>query len=277
MRRYKSFTSLSTATVGCALLLVACGAEGEGEGEGQEGTGAAPTISGEGATGEGEGGAGEGEGEGEGEGTSSANLASNDGAYLQALGQVRGHLFAFITLYREGKFEMAATHAKHPGSELYKALAPAITARKQPGFADGLTALTEALANNGDVETVYTQLLADIKQHQPALSLGKTIVALSGLTRTAADEFKLGVDGTGAIINAHEYQDAYGFLNTAKAILNDQTANGTAEKTAKTDALAQIDIALGQFGDLTAATSAGDGSKIYGAAARMEITGLGLK
>ncbi|MEL6113222.1 MAG: hypothetical protein AAFR20_10495 [Pseudomonadota bacterium] len=272
MRRYTSFTSLSTATVGCALLLVACGAEGEGEGEGLEGTEAAPGISGEGATGE-----GAGEGEGEGEGASDTDLASNDGAYLQALGEVRGHVFACITLYRQGATEMAATHAKHPESEIYQTLVPAIKARKQPGFADGLTALTTALEEGGDVEGTYAQLLTNIKKHQPELSLGKTIIALSGLVRTAADEFKLGVDGTGAIVNAREYQDAYGFLNTAKAILTAKTPNGSAAQSAKTDALTQLDTALAQFGDLTAQTSDGDVTKIYGAAARMEITGLGVK
>jgi len=270
MRRLKSVTALSTAALGSSLLLTGCGGEGEGEGEGvspDTGKGTIAATGGEGAEGEG------GEGEGAAPGV---DVVNDDVAFLHQLGQVRGHLFAFITLHRAGATQMAATHAKHPESELYSDLQPGITARNLPGFADALSALVDAQENSGEVETAYAQVVSKLDAHAPDLAMTARLKSLSMLTRTAADEYKLGVDDTGAIVNAHEYQDAYGFLNAGLAILEKGTAQSDNQRKAVETAKKQLMLALTQFGDLTAKSSPGNASVIYGAAAQIEIAGLGL-
>ena len=67
----------------------------------------------------------------------------------EILGLVQGHLIAFRELHAAGEMDMAATHAKHPESEIYAALAPAFAARSKPGFADELSALVAAGEEGG--------------------------------------------------------------------------------------------------------------------------------
>ncbi|MEM8770801.1 MAG: hypothetical protein AAGD92_04030 [Pseudomonadota bacterium] len=268
-RRLKLLTSLSTLTAASALALTGCGGEGEGaEGEGAAG-GVSPSLS---AEGEGEGG----EGEGEGEGASGADPATDDVEYLHRLGQVRGHLVAFIELHRIGAHEMSATHAKHPESELYADLVPAFAARNKPGFADELNALVTAMENDGDIDGAYEAVKAAIDANEPGVDVATRLMSIATIARTAGDEFVIGVAESGEITNAHEYQDAYGFLTAARETLLKVEAYTQAEREAIATVDEQLAIALDEFDDLTATQIDGKSSVIYSAAARIEIAALGL-
>jgi len=281
-RRLKLFTSLSTLAATSALALSACGGEGEGEGEGAEGEGLASAYGtegeGEGAGGEGEGAEGEGEG-GESEGEGAANdgdPATDDAEYIYQLGLVQGHLIAFRELYALGETDMAATHAKHPESELYAALAPAFAARSKPGFADELDALVAAGEEDGDMDAAYADAIAAIEAHIPDADVKNYLLAAAKMAETAAEEFDIGVEDDGAISNAHEYQDAFGFLVSARNIVSMAQADTVDESEAVGVAQEQIEIALGAFDELTASSTDGAPSTLYGAAARIEIAALGL-
>ena len=288
-RRYKLLSGLSTLTLAGALALSAC-AEGEGEGEGAEGEGAPTAVSegegaegaggesegSEGAGGESEGGEGEG-GESEGEGSSGADPATDDVEYLLRLGLVRGHMFAFNELHAAGAHDLAMTHAKHPGDELYADLEPAFAARGKPGFADGLSAIADAATSGGDVDAAYEALKASIIANAPTVSFAERLLAIAGLARTAGEEFVIGVEDDGTISNAHEYQDAYGFLNAAQEILAEVEPEGAAESAAAQITADQLAAALADFGELTAEQTTVDSTVIYGAAARIEIAALGLQ
>lgn len=275
-RRLKLMTSLSTLAAVSALTLAGCGGEGEGEAaQGENGT--ASTLSGES---EGEGGASEGEGEsGESEGEgggASADPATNDVAYLKLLGLTRGHLIAFLELYQNDAREMALTHVKHPESELYATLAPAIEARGKMGFADELRMLAAAADEGGDVTIAYGEVLSALNAHAPDASVAQNLLAISEIARTAADEFDIGVEDDGAISNAHEYQDAYGFLISSREILAGLNTSDVNEIEAIELAQEQIGAALEAFDSLTASETEGKASTLYGAAARIEIAGRGL-
>ncbi|MFC2953171.1 hypothetical protein ACFOOP_14640 [Marinicaulis aureus] len=268
-RRMKLMTGLSTLAAVSALALTGCG--GEGEGEGAEGeVDLSTTISGEA---EGEGAGAEGESEGA---TASGDPATDDVAYLKLLGLVRGHLIAFYELYQSGSQDMARMHVKHPESELYMDIAPAFGPRGQTGFADELTALVSAAAAGGEVDSEYSDAVEALNAHMPAAGPAVMLLAVSEIIRVAADEFDIGVEDDGAISNAHEYQDAYGFLVASR----DMVAGIETTDVNATDAISlaheQIELALASFDGLTADMTEGRPSTLYGAAARIELAARGL-
>lgn len=166
---------------------------------------------------------------------------------------------------------MAMTHAKHPESELYTDLKPAFEARGKTGFARELDALTDAVANGGDVDAAYADLVAAIGENEPDADLATHLMAIATLARTAGKEFAIGVADDGQVVNAHEYQDAYGFLVAASEMLTNHVPRNEQEKQALAMAEEQLRIGLGEFDTLTAGRVEGKASVIQGAAARIEI------
>lgn len=266
-RRLKLLTGLSTLALSGALALSACGGEGEGaEGESAEGNDGARVLT--------ESSAGEG---GESENGAAANdPATDDVEYLKRLGLVRGHLVAFIELTRAGAPEAAAPHAKHPESELYAGLVPAFKARHKKGFADALTALSDAAASGGDVEAAYAAAREAIRASAPDASLKVRLLAIAGMVRTAADEYSIGVGEDGAIIKAHEYQDAHGFVSAASEILAAAKPRAGDEADAAAAAKEQLDGLSAAFPGWLVERTDAKASLLYGAAARIEIAALGL-
>lgn len=275
MRKLKLISSISTAALTGVFVLSACGGEGEGEGEGASGEGEGAVIASEGE-GEGEGNvAGEGESEGEGA-VRNGDPAEDNVEYLYRLGMVRGHLAAFIELYRAGVFDMAATHVKHPEGELYAELAPAIDARGEAGFAEELKNLAYAADSHNDVEASYEATVSAIRANAPVSDAGETLLAVSLLVSTAAAEFDIGVSEEGAVREPHEYQDAYGFLSAAREMLAEVQTNDINASEAIAVAHEQIESSLASFDGLVVTETEGASSTIYGAAARIEIAALGL-
>lgn len=271
IRRLKLMTGLSTLAAAGALALTGCGGEAEGEG-GEGEVDLSSTIAGEG---ESEGSSGESEGEGEGAGLS-GDPATDDVAYLKLLGLARGHLIAFYELYTAGARDMAQTHAKHPGSELYQDMAKGFASRGKPGFAAELENLAEQAAVGSDVTEEYSAVVEAINAHAPSTKPAVVLLAVSEMVRTAADEFDIGVEEDGSVVNMHEYQDAYGFLVAGRDMLSGIDTNDMNASDAISLAHEQIELALASFDGLTAETTEGRASTLYGAAARIEIAARGL-
>lgn len=263
-RRLKLVTGLSTVAAAGALALSGCG--GEGESEGAEGETDTSVMAGEA-----EGGEGESEGA-----PRSGDPATDDVAYIKLLGLVRGHLIAFIELYQGGENAMALTHVKHPESELYASLAPAFAARNKPGFADQLTALAEAAERGDDVNEAYSAVVEAINAHTPNAGVAVQLLAISEIVKTAGDEFDIAVEDDGSISNAHEYQDAYGFLIASRDILSGLKTDDMNATDAISLSYEQIELSLASFVGLTEGSTEGLASTLYGAAARIEIAARGL-
>ena len=200
----------------------------------------------------------------------SGDPATDDAAYLAHIGMMRGHLIAFIELYREGELEMAAVHAKHPGSELYQELVPAIEARGLNGFANELVALGDAVSGGGDVEAAYTLTQTAITGATPIPTTKIVLYAVSDVMHEAAKEYELAVNDAGEIVNAHEYQDAYGFLAAARELVAELQTDDIQQSDAINFAYEQIDVAVAQTGSLLADASDGDAETIAGAASLVE-------
>jgi len=278
-RRLKLMTSLSTIAAVGALALAGCGGEGEAESEGAEGD-ATSSISGEGMSAEGESegapvAAGEGD-EGGAAAMRTGDPATDDVEYIRLLGLVRGHLTAFVELYQGGATEMALMHVKHPESELYQNLVPAFEARRTTGFSDQLTALSDAANAGGDISESYSAVSEAISMQMPAASIKNTLLAISEIVRTAAEEFDMGVEDDGTISKPHEYQDAYGFLVAAREMLSGLHTDDMNEGDAIAMAHEQIETSLASFDGLTVTQTEGRPSTLFGAAARIEIAARGL-
>lgn len=207
----------------------------------------------------------------------SGDPADDDVEFIYRLGLIRGHLLSFVELYRAGAYETATEHVQHPGSELYDALIPAFEARASDGFAEGLTALGEASAARGDVNALYADLVVAIRATAPKTSVAVKLLAISKMVATAAAEFDAGVADDGAIIDPHEYQDAFGFLSVAREMLASENSNDINETEAIAVAHEQLDLSINAFAGLLAEETEGQAETIYAAAAQIERAALRLQ
>lgn len=155
-----------------------------------------------------------------------ARITENDVAYLTQLGLMRGHLFVGVTLYREGEHAEAATHMKHPESELYAELQPGLLARGVEEFAAQLEALAVAVESHEAVAQVdqhYEELVLAIRQAEMAtneLSAPQVAQVINALLENVSYEYGIAVGENGILLNAHEYQDCLGFVQVANGYID---------------------------------------------------------
>ena len=125
-----------------------------------------------------------------------------------------GHVEAGLALYRAGEPEMAAPHLLHPVSETHAAERKGIDAL---GF-DGelFEAVSDALASGKAASEIEMQLLA-AEANLDAVAKeagGDTVEIIKFLMGTIIEEYSAGVSD-GKIVEAGEFQDAYGFAVVA--------------------------------------------------------------
>ncbi|MES2142802.1 MAG: hypothetical protein V4516_00215 [Pseudomonadota bacterium] len=202
---------------------------------------------------------------------------------LVGLGQAEGHLRSGMQIYAGGGMEMAATHMGHPKAELYAAIGAALDAAGVAGFGTELDAVTAALAAGkpvAEIEAAYTAALERIDAARSALGASpKTrLMAMALMLRAAGGEYDVGVKD-GAIVKLAEYQDAWGFVETAKAEAGrlaedrDPAVAGAATTVRATlDGLAPAFPALMPTGPIS-----GDAQMVMAAAATTELAAYALK
>lgn len=227
------------------------------------------------AGGGGEGGEGEG---GEGEGSTPVDPGV---ALLRDLGFIEGHLLAGLALYEVGDLAAAKTHMGHPIKEKYDAVSEPMDKRGQGQLRDQLVSLSqvaEAEVPLDRISPLFEAVQETINGVRNDLGIQQQVMALSALTRIAADEYSVAVEGE-TMSNLHEYQDSWGFLRVVEAQAvtmsesKDVSVVGAAAKI-----LDYLSATYPAFGDIQ-----GEGtfemrpSLIYGAAARIELTAIGLK
>ena len=205
----------------------------------------------------------------------------DDAAYLAALGFIEGHLRAGVALYEAGLADMAITHMKHPQDEIYANLAPQLAERGAEAFDLQLTALAAAVETGGsvqDVQAAFAAVLHEVEEASEATPPRMQLEALALITRTAAEEYVIGVVD-GQIAELHEYQDAWGFIQTVRA-----RAAGLAESEDDAVAAAAAKIATALTDAETAfaglapeGAAPGTADILFGAAAQIEFAVLAIK
>ncbi len=201
---------------------------------------------------------------------------------------MRGHLGVGMDLYRQGEQAAAAAHLGQPLEELYRGLEPAIGERGVAGFEAPLEALGKAVADGAPVDRVeaaWRDALNGIAGAEAAVpeaereALSTRFAVMVNLVRTAAGDYDQALDQGGRVVKPVEYQDALGFVRTARAMLDSIPADEratAAEAIAKAEA--QFQAIAGLWPSLVPpAAVEGDPSELYGAAAYIEIAGLHVK
>lgn len=271
-RKLKLFAGLSAFAAAGALTMSGCGDGGSEGGEGGgEGEGAASSRSaspGSSAIG------------GEGDEGAKAQLADR-AEFIAQLMILRGHLKAGVMLYEAGDAGAAQKHMKHPHDELYASLAPMFATYRAESVDKELSDLAAAVeggAPANDVEAKFAKLSAAASRaiEASAPTLKDRLLAASRALRQAGAEFDEGVKD-GAVVDAKEYQDAYGFTATVVEMLAGVDGADQAEKEAVAIAREQASLAFAVAPTPIAPQQvAARSATIFGAAARIELAALGL-
>jgi hypothetical protein len=173
---------------------------------------------------------------------------------------------------------MARTHVKHPEDEIYADLRPELDERGLEQFDTELQHLAHALMSDASDDTVqeaYDEVLHEIAELRDHASAGDRLRGIVGMVRTAAEEYGVGVKD-GAVVNAHEYQDAWGFLQAARDEAEKIAESGDEQAAAAArEIIAQLDTTAPLFAGIVPPERIdADASVLWGAAARMEIAAL---
>jgi len=243
-----------------AFLMASAEGEGEASAEGGEGEAAS------------EGGEGEGEGEGEG-----AAAVDPEIQLLTDLSFMQGHAYAGLKLYEMGETELGVEHIGHPITEKYDAVAGAV---ERMGYSDlkgqleTMSEAAEAGKSADELASLYDEVAATLESIRDETGGGAAsqLKALALLTRIAADEYQIAFKD-GEMVNAQEYQDAWGFMQIVKQEARELAESDDAQVAEAAEAiLGHAEAAEGVFAGVTGdGIAEPDASSIYGAAARMEI------
>lgn len=202
--------------------------------------------------------------------------------FLKNLSLVQGHLIAGQDLYKAGAKEAAETHMKHPSDELYGKLASGFKEYNAPRFDPSLKKMAAAVEQGKspeEVDQAFQTVRADIERTRNKVqpSLKARLLTASQVMREAGAEFAEGVKD-GKVVNPHEYQDAYGFVQASLRLIDGAKPANAAQKTA----VEQARQAIGKL-DGTWSTLTGDeavktaSSEIHAAASQIELAASGLK
>jgi len=149
-------------------------------------------------------------------------ILDDDTAYLAQLGLMRGHLHVGVALYDLGERVDAIAHMKHPESEMYAELAPGLQRRGATEFAQSLQALAAAVESRqpeSAIDSLYRALERNIAQAEAVvgdLDAARIAAVISLMLASVAQEYVIAVSPEGRMINAHEYQDALGFVHVIR-------------------------------------------------------------
>jgi hypothetical protein len=157
---------------------------------------------------------------GEGEGGGKAAKLPPDLDFALRIAQIRGHLTVADELVKQGDWNAALPHFRHPMEELYGAIRPKLKTYNVAAFDSALKALA-AVAKSKKAGEPYDKALAAVDQ---ALTQAETRVAEKQtdktdftldtafeLLKSAGHEYEEAVK-KGRITNAVEYQDGRGFV-----------------------------------------------------------------
>jgi hypothetical protein len=160
---------------------------------------------------------------GEGEAGATAQLDPQAKAVASLL-LIRGHTMAGDALYAAGETEMAKPHLSHPKVELYSAEMESLRqygaeAAAQAG--DRIVALGEANAPAEEVSAAVDETFTaiDASIGNVGASLGQRAEAISAVLEGVRVEYNVSVTD-GAVTNAAEYQDAWGFIQAVREVFD---------------------------------------------------------
>ena len=204
--------------------------------------------------------------------------------FLAGLIQIEGHLTSSFALFDAGNADVGGEHLGHPGAEVYESIEHELEELGLPQFEDLLESLSATAAAGGDAAAMHglhTQILASTEtawQKAGAEEPADAFAAFRHIVLKAGDEWAEGVVD-GAIVNLHEYQDAWGFIEAVRAragaLAQSQDPNVAAAAQATLAALADLAPALP--GVQPEGAIGGDAALFAATAARIELAAFKVK
>jgi hypothetical protein len=163
---------------------------------------------------------------------------------------MRGHLRIGHELAEQGHWEAAYPHFLHPIPEGYEPIEADLKRRGVPPFEDDLKALAQRVLKHDakGMEAGYRSVLAKIDAAAARADASRRAspayiaTVATRLMRKAADEYAESIEH-GRIAEAHEYQDARGFLLETGDYLK---ANAPVLRAASADALHTLEASLAE-------------------------------
>ncbi len=208
--------------------------------------------------------------------------ADNPSEFLTDLALIEGHLRVGFALYAADRADLAVTHMKHPQDEIYATLEPELAEYGASGFSEELTALATSVEGQkplAEVEAAYLAVIAKITAARTETEMPPraTFDAIIAATRVAAEEYAIGVVD-GKIANLHEYQDAWGFIETAKAMADGLiTSTDPTVSAAATEVRKALEGTAVAFDGLVPEAIEGQATVIIAAAGASELAAFKVK
>lgn len=139
-----------------------------------------------------------------------------------------GHVEVGLVLYRAGKPEQASKHLLHPVSEMHQAERAGIDALGfQPDVFKSVSKALEEGRPASEIEPMLKKAEENIKYIQKNAG-GDLSDIIKFLMETVNEEYAIGVQD-GKIVEAGEYQDAYGFSSVALQMSERYTGDNAQE------------------------------------------------
>jgi hypothetical protein len=210
--------------------------------------------------------------------------ADDQPEFIGDLALIEGHMRVAVALYKKGKLDDALNHVQMPTDELYVSMKAMFEARKTKGFALELQALSKAIKNKSspaNVDALFHKMKTAIVKTRgdgEAVSAHAMTSGVLILLQNAVKDYAAGVIN-GEVKDAKEYQDAWGLVQAAKAIMADIN---TQERGEHPEPLAEMDAALSGLDALwpdIAGTKkiTADPHMLAVVAAKVELAGLTIK
>lgn len=175
-----------------------------------------------------------------------AQVVLEQPGYIAALGELDAEAQVALALYQTSHVANARTHLSHGDGVVYRRLLNRVLARRAVGFSTELNAFTKAIVAGEKFKSVqqkYLTLKSAIiasRGKGELTAVGPMVAAVGILIHKSSDYFTSGV-ANGKIVEPSQYQDAWGFMKTAKNVMTDISQKDRAKHAA---ALKDVDAAL---------------------------------
>lgn len=212
-------------------------------------------------------------------GEAGVELGDGPEAYLTELGLFEEAHRIVAALYAQGETDLAREHLEASHHAYYEDIAPRLAEHGAPGFEAQTEAFARAVTQAGDPSAVAQAAAAifqaiEVARSAAAPSVRTRVLSIHELLAIAAANFGGGVEA-GIVTEALEYRDAWGFVETARALAEALAGSAdTGQAEAGREILKQLDAVAPLFPALTATQAPGDPGLLAAAAAWIEIIAL---
>jgi hypothetical protein len=133
--------------------------------------------------------------------------------------------------------------------------------------------------SSSEVENAFNNVTSEIRhaRNKAKPTLKERLLTASKVIHDAGNEFAEGVKD-GKVMNAHEYQDAYGYVKAAAQLIDEAKPNAPAQKNAVEQArhaLKKLDDTWANFAESSQVKTTS--SELFGIAAQIELAASALK